>query len=86
MQIELCQHLRRILNNHNNTMDELQRSLEIKQELILKKLRREKTLTSDDREYVDDIIDSLIKKFPDNEREIRVRLDRFFNEKGINFE
>ena len=48
--------------------------------------RREKTLTSDDREYVDDIIDSLIKKFPDNEREIRVRLDRFFNEKGINFE
>lgn len=67
-------------------MDELQRSLEIKQELILKKLRREKTLTSDDREYVDDIIDSLIKKFPDNEREIRVRLDRFFNEKGINFE
>ena len=67
-------------------MDELQRSLEIKQELILKKLRREKTLTSDDREYEDDIIDSLIKKFPDNEREIRVRLDRFFNEKGINFE
>lgn len=67
-------------------MDELQRSLEIKQELILKKLRREKTLTSDDREYVDEIIDSLIKKFPDNEREIRVRLDRFFNEKGINFE
>lgn len=67
-------------------MDELQRSLEIKQELILKKLRREKTLTSDDREYVDEIIDSLIKKFPDNEREIRVRLDRFFYEKGINFE
>lgn len=67
-------------------MDELQRSLEIKQELILKRLRREKTLTSDDREYVDDIIDNLIKKFPNNEREIRARLDSFFNEKGINFE
>lgn len=67
-------------------MDELQRSLEIKQELILKRLRREKTLTSDDREYVDEIIDSLIKKFPNNEREIRARLDKFFNEKGINFE